>query len=222
MEDKELEQELEKRVDNIEVRDFSLVWNDIRGRVSSKKRINKHRLIGWVVSTAALVCLSVACSIILPMVIIKNNEEPESTYFMEELGTVAIEETRFYEELTKANIQHVDFSRYIGSYHVLFQTQDQQTKGGSIELTDDLDNATFILDVQFYDDKIKETSAGPNEFDLNYEINGAIIYFRIKEAYPEDSWYVYELKANYNSVNYYMEYTCFTEDIKPFLNEFFK
>ena len=224
MEDKELEQKLEKSVDDIEVRDFSLIWNDIKGRVAPKRQANKRRLTGWIASVAALVCVTVVCSIILPMVITQNNEEPEITYFMEELGSVASDESQFYQELAQANIKHVDFSRYVGLYHVLFQTENGQTKGGSIELMDDLDNATFILDVQFYDDKvkIKEPSTALEVFDLNYEVNGARIEYRVKEAYPEDSWYVYELKANYNSVNYYMEYTCFTEDIKPFLDEFFK
>lgn len=222
MEDKELEQKLKKSVDDIEVRDYSLVWNDIKGRVAPKRQVNKRRLTGWIASAVALVCVTIVCSIILPMAITQNDEEPEVTYFMDELGGVAVEETQFYMELEKANIKHVDFSRYVGSYHVLFQTESGQTKGGSIELMDDLDNATFILDVQFYDDKVKGESMLSSEFNLNYEVNGAIIYYRVKEAYPEDSWYVYELKANYNSVNYYMEYTGFTEDIKPFLDEFFK
>ena len=222
MEDKELEQKLKKSVDDIDVRDFSLVWNDIKDRVAPKRQVNKRRLTGWIASAVALVCVTVVCSIILPMAITQNNEAPEVTYFMDELGGVAVEEAQFYTELEKANIKHVDFSQYIGSYHVLFQTEDKQTKGGSIELTDDLDNPNFLFVLQFYDDKVKGKSMLSSEFNLNYEVNGVIIYYRVKEAYPKDSWYVYELKANYKSVNYYMEYTCFTEDIKPFLNEFFK
>lgn len=222
MEDKDLEKELKTSVDNMEVRDFSLIWNDIKGRVSPKKHTSKYHFTGWVASVAVLVCLIVVGSIVLPNVINSNNEKPEVTYFMDELGGVAVEETQFYSELEKANIKHVDFSRYIGSYHVLFQTEDKQTKGGSIELSDDLDNPNFLFVIQFYDDKVQGEPMISSEFNLNYEVNGSVIYYRVKEAYPEDSWYVYELKANYKSVNYYMEYTCFTEDIKPFLNEFFK
>ena len=222
MEDKELEKNLENSVENIEIRDVSLVWDDIKGRISPKRNTKKRRAIGWFVSVAALICLTILGSIVLPKVIYSNNEEPEVTYFMDDLGAVAFEENQFYQGLAKAGIKHIDFSRYIGAYHVLFQTESNQTKGGSIELSDDLDNPTFFLIVQFYDDKVKGEPIVSPEFEFNYEINGGIVYYRVKEAYPEESWYVYELRANYNSVNYYMEYTCFTEDITSFLKEFFK
>ena len=222
MENKEIEQELKKKVENVEVRDFSLVWKDIEERVSPKKSANNRRLMRWIASAAALVCLTVACSILLPRFIDQNNGTPEKTYFMDDLGSFSLDETQFYQGLMAGNINHVDFSRYISSCYALFQTEDHQTKGGSIQLTDNIDNPTFILCVQFYDDKVKEQSSEANKYDLNCEANGVTVYYRVKEAYPEESYYVYQMKANYNSVNYYMEYTCFTEDIQPFLTEFFK
>ena len=60
------------------------------------------------------------------------------------------------------------------------------------------------------------------EYQFNYSVNDAIIEYRVKESYPEDGIYVYDIKANFSSVNYYMEYTCFTKNIKPFLDAFFK
>ena len=222
MENKEIEQELERRAESVEVRDFSLVWKDIEGRVSPKKRTNSRRLISWIASAAAFVCLTVACSIFLPSIINQNSENPERTYFTDELGSISVDETQFYQELTAANIQHVDFSKYIGSNYVLLQAVDNQTKGGSIDLIDNSDKPTFILAVEFYDDKVKEKPTGSNQYNLSCEANGVTVQYKVKEAYPEESYYVYQMKANYNSVNYYMEYTCFTEDITPFLNEFFK
>ena len=222
MENKEVEQELERRAENVEVRDFSLVWKDIEGRVSPKKSANNRRMMRWIASAAALVCLTVACSIFLPRIINQNSGNPERTYFTDELGSFSLDEVQFYQGLAISGIQHVDFSQYIRSNHALFQTEDHQTKGGSVQLTDDLNNPTFILAVEFYDDKVKEKPTGSNQYNLSCEANGVTVQYKVKEAYPEESYYVYQMKANYNSVNYYMEYTCFTEDITPFLNEFFK
>ena len=222
MKDKELEKELENSIDNIEVRDFSLVWDDIKDKVKPKKHTRRSLIMRWGTVAASFFCLLMACSIILPIVIKQNTKESDVTYFMEQLGAVSVEEKQFYEELNKEDIKHVDFSRYVGNFYVLLQTEDYKTKGGSIELSDDLENPTFLLTLQFYDDRVKGESIASPEFNLNYEVNGGIIYYRIKESYPEESWYIYELRANYNSVNYYMEYMCFTEDIKPFLDEFFK
>lgn len=222
MKDKELEKELENSIDNIEVRDFSLVWDDIKDKVKPKKHTRRSLIMRWGTVAASFFCLLMACSIILPIVIKQNTKESDVTYFMEQLGAVSVEEKQFYEELNKEDIKHVDFSRYVGNFYVLLQTEDYKTKGGSIELSDDLENPTFLLTLQFYDDRVKGEPIASPEFNLNYEVNGGIIYYRIKESYPEESWYIYELRANYNSVNYYMEYMCFTEDIKPFLDEFFK
>ena len=96
MENKEIEQELKKRVENTQVRDFSLVWKDIEGRVSPKKSANNRRMMRWIASAAALVCLIVSCSILLPRFIAQNNEEPEITYFADQLGSFSVEETQFY------------------------------------------------------------------------------------------------------------------------------
>ena len=74
MEDKDLEKELKTSVDNMEVRDFSLIWNDIKGRVAPKKHTSKYHFTGWVASVAVLVCLIVVGSIVLPNVINLNKE----------------------------------------------------------------------------------------------------------------------------------------------------
>ncbi|MBQ4269817.1 MAG: hypothetical protein IJB97_09255 [Clostridia bacterium] len=224
MDVEKLEQKLEKSVDEMEARDFSLVWDDIKDRVSMpKKRVNKRRLAGWISAAAVLVCVVIAGSIVLPIIgINQDGKEPEVSYFMDELGITPVEETQFYEELKNANIKHVDLSKYIGDYHGLFQTEDKQTKGASVQLIDDWDNPMFILDLQFYDDKVKERAETSDVFDMSYTVNGVKVNYRIKDSNPAEGWYIFDLKANYNSVNYYMEYACFTDDVKPFLDEFFK
>lgn len=220
MENKDLEKQIKESVDNIEVRDFSLVWDDIKHRIEPKKEpVKKKRVVRWVSVAASFVVLVIGCSIVLPIVINQGNKEP--IYFMEQLGAVTVQESEFYDALAKEKINHVDFSDYIQSNYTLLQTEGNITKGGAIDLSDDMEEPTFLISIRFYDDKVKGFELDSPKFDLRYQVEGTIVYYRILEASPEESWYVYELCANHNSVNYYMEYTCFTEDITSFLDSFF-
>lgn len=221
MKDKDIEKQIKESVDNIEIRDFSLVWDDIKDRIKPNKQyVKRKRFTRWVAAVASFIFLIIGCSIVLPIVI--NQESQEPVYFMEQLGAVTVEESEFYETLTREKINHIDFSGYIQSNYSLLQTENNITKGGAIELSDDIDEPTFLISIRFYDDGVKGFELNSPKFDLHYQVEGAIVYYRVIEAYPEESWYVYELRANYNAVNYCIEYTCFTEDIKPFLNDFFK
>lgn len=228
MEDKEIENKLQEGADNIEVRDFSLVWNDIKPKiVPSKKKRSR-----WLPVAASIASIVVACSVIIPIALHQNdgpivNENQnsgssEQVYFSDELLLVEATPEDFFNQLTSASIDIVDINKYVISSSYLFKTTEQSVKGGRVELTDDLDFATFYLAVDFYDKSVKIDALLNRQYDFDYSVNGAMIQYRLKEAYPEDGIYIYDIKANFNSVNYFMEYTCFTEDIKPFLETFFK
>lgn len=228
MEDKEIEKKLKEGANNIEVRDFSLVWNDIKDKIAPRKK--KHSL--WLPIAASVASIVAVCSVIIPTAIKTNDNpitnenqgsgSPEQVYFLDELLLVETTSEDFLNQLTSASIDIIDISKYVISSSYLFKTAEQNIKGGRVELTDDLDLATFYLTVDFYDKSVKVDELLNKQYDFNYSINNAIIQYSIKESYPEDGIYIYDIKANYNSVNYFMEYTCFTEDVKPFFNEFFK
>lgn len=228
MEDKEIEKKLKEGADNIEIRDFSLVWNDIKSKILPQKKKRSH----WLPIAASVASIVISCSVIIPFALQPNdnpitNEEQgtgpsEQVYFLDELLLVETTSEDFLNQLTSASIDIIDISKYVISSSYLFKTAEQNIKGGRVELTDDLDLATFYLTVDFYDKSVKVDELLNKQYDFNYSINNAIIQYSIKESYPEDGIYIYDIKANYNSVNYFMEYTCFTEDVKPFFNEFFK
>ena len=221
MENKDIEKQIKESVDKIEVRDFSLVWDNIKHRIDPKKEYaKKKRVVRWVSAAASFVALVIGCAVVLPITINYGDKEP--VYFMEQLGAIAVEEFEFYDTLTKEKINHVDFSDYIQSNYTLLQTENNVTKGGAIDLSDDVEEPTFLISIQFYDDKVKGFELDSPKFDLCHQVEGITVYYRILEAYPEESWYVYEVHANYNSVNYSMEYTCFSENITSFLDNFFK
>ena len=228
MEDKEIEKKLQDGADNIEVRDFSLVWKDIKSKIVPQKKKRSH----WLPIAASVASVVVASSIIIPIAL-QSHDQPstgdnqgvgssEQVYLLDELLLLETTTEDFLNQLTSANIEIVDISNYVISSSYLFKTPTQNVKGGRVELTDDLDLATFYLTVDFYDKSVKIDELLNKSYDFDYSVNEAMIQYKIKETYPEDGIYIYDIRANYNSVNYFMEYTCFTEDIKPFLNEFFK
>lgn len=228
MEDKEIEKKLQDGADNIEVRDFSLVWKDIKSKIVPSKKKRFH----WLPIAASVASIVVACSIIIP-VALQSHEQPsignnqstgssEQVYFLDDLLLLETPSEDFLNLLTSANIEIVDISNYVISSSYLFKTPTQSVKGGRVELTDDLDSSMFYLVVDFYDESVKIDVLLNRQYDFDYSVNDAMIQYKIKETYPEDGIYIYDIRANFNSVNYFMEYTCFTEDIKPFLDEFFK
>lgn len=227
MEDKDIEQKLKEGADNIEVRDFSLVWNDIESKIVPPKKKRFH----WVPLVATAASIVFMGSIIIPIALQQNdnssgaNQSSNSSaqvYFSDELLLLETTTEEFFNRLNLSEINIVDVNDYVISSAYLFKTPEQIVKGGRIELTDDLDLATFYLAVDFYDESIKIDKLLNIQYDSNYTVNDTTVQYRIKECYPEDGIYIYDIKANFNSVNYFMEYTCFIEDIKPFLDEFFK
>jgi len=228
MDNKDIEKKLQEGADNIEVRDFSLVWQDIKPKIVPARK--KH--FRWVPVAASVASIVVACSIIIPVALNQNsgptvNENQNSGssdqfYFSDELLLAEVTPEALMNKLNLAGLDTVDFNRYVISSSYLFKTVEQSVKGGKVELTDDLDFATFYLAVDFYDESVRIDGLLNQEYESDYSINGAMIQYSIKESYPEDSVYIYDIKANYNSINYIIEYTCFTEYIKPFLDKFFK
>ena len=223
MNNKDIEKKLKDSVEKIKVRDFSLVWNDIKGEIEEKKCQNVRKMPKWISAMIATAASLIVIGVIaVPIVITQLNKQvPQTKYYWDDLESRSVQISEFYIELQEAEIEYVDFNKYDIFSCALFIARDGSVRGGLIELSDDMDVPTFLLTVQFYDDSVAVTPTQP-EYNFNYSINKAIIKYRIKEFYPEDGTYIYDIRAGKGETNYFMEYTCFTEDITPFLNEFFE
>lgn len=229
MDDKEVEKKLQESADNIETRDFSLVWKDIQHKVEVPQK--KMPAFWWKLAASAA-SIAVACSIIIPLAINQNQQQADTdssssssqqlVYLADELSVVDATAEDFFNQVAMAGIDLVDVSDYMVVSSALFKAPDAVVKGGQLELTDDLENSTVFLMLRMYDQSVVVEDELQTQYNFNYTVNDASIEYRIKEAYPDVGIYIYDIKANANSVNYYMEYTCFTEDIKPFLDEFFQ
>ena len=236
MDDNEIEKKLKESVENIQTREFSLVWGEIKHRVESPRK--RKRYSQWAPLVASVASVVVACAIIIPIALQQNQhqasveisssvqDETESSselqvYFSDELIIVDATTEEFFDKITFAGLKMVDVSKYMIVSSLLFETQDGVVKGGQLELTDDLESSTCYFNLALYEESVTIEEQLQIEYDYSYTVNNAAIQYRIKEVYPEDGIYIYNIEAKLNSITYIIEYTCFDEDIKPFLNEFF-
>ena len=220
MDNREIENKLQESADNIEVRDFSQVWEDIKYQV---KPIKKKRRINWLPKVAAFVGI-IICAVFVPIIINqinKTNTPEEVIYFDDELLTESVLSNEFSQQLSSVNIVIADTSDYFIVSSYVFKTLDGVIVGGRLELVDDANTSTFYSIIKIYDKLVKLIEDKNIKYDYTYTINNQTINYRIKEAYPSDNIYVYEISTEYKGMNYRIEHTCSDEDIKPFLNEFF-
>lgn len=226
MEEKEVEKRLKESAENIEVRDFSEVWQDIEHKVQPPKKRKYVRLFSGI---AAALSIIIICAVFIPLFFnsapeqADNNqtvEPPQQIYLERDLIISTIDGKEFSSTLSASSVNVVDISGYVISSSYLYKAADQKVLGGHLELTDNLDNSTFFLAVQLYHQSV-QLSRPTVDYDYNYTVEGTVIEYRVKEAYPEEGVYIYDIKAKYLQTNYYMEYTCCSEDITSFLTDFF-
>ncbi len=217
MEEKDIEELLQQSADSVEMRDFSEVWKNIQGEVTSA-RPQRRRLPKWVAALASsAAAVALISAITLPIVLCQG----EPVYFWDELNSNSVSAEEFYNDIESSEVNCVDLRRYVASSCILYQTQEGVVKGGKAQLTDSQSAPTFVMFIKFYESSV-EVDNGDIVYDTSYiTSNGANVEYVLKTSQPEYSYYVYDMMANYNAVNYYMEYTCFTEDVTSFLDSFF-
>ena len=181
----------------------------------SRKRNRKRLALVASIAGVLLVGGSVA-----PIIVHSVNQADIAYFDIENLVMVGVaNENELYQALAKAKIAHVDFSEFQLQDSRLYQGgKKKQTKGAIMEFYDD---NSYNLKVEFYDKTVRYPAALYTDYTLTYSVNGADIRYKLKESYESEGLYVYAIKANYNSVNYFMEYYCFTDNIQPFFDSFF-
>ena len=165
MDIKETEKILEQSAKNIKVRDFSEVWQEIKGELEveekPKKKVWTKRYMPAILSA----CIVLIIAISLPFFLLNIPEKPNEIFYRDKLVMVDVEETTFFSELSNAKVTHVNFSTYIVNSCSLYQTEDGKTKGGFVDLYDNLSTPTEMLKIQFYDEKVQID----DDFEKNYD-----------------------------------------------------
>ena len=222
MERKDLEKKIQESANEIKLRDFSLVWNEIKEDVEGSVNKRKKHKFFWMPMLASITTAFLIFIVGIPIALYQINKNAPKVYFIDQLNTERVTEQEFYNDLKTANIKHINFDQYIIPLYQLVKTVEGETKGGVIEAYDDENNATFFLNVQFFDSSVKINEELYSDYTTECFINNLLVRYKLKEQYPADNLYVYGIKATYQSVNYLIEYTCFSSDVETFLNSLFR
>ena len=218
MQDKELEKLLQEKADKTELREFSQVWNEIKGEIVSPKPKKEFKWKKWFPMIMASAVL-VICLALSPLIInmLTPNKPQEEVFFTEELIRETVTEKEMFDGLATAKITLIDTSKYILEGVKLLVTEKNQVKGASFSFYND--PTTFLAEMRIYHKSV--------DLNLDTDILQWTIYtvgstnIRYKFLQESEGLYDYSVYAVHNSVQYFIEYTGLSDNLIDFLNEFF-
>ena len=219
---KETEKILEQSAKDIKMRDFSEVWQNIKGEIEIEQKQRKKVWAKRYFPAILAACLVLVFAIALPIYLHNIPEVPEVVYYADKLVMTKVDEATFFEELSKGKVNHVSFSNYKLKDCSLYQTEQGEAKGGYVDLCDDVNSPTEIIKLNFYDVSVQLEDESEKVYDLSYSKDNLSVLYKIKNSYPEYNIYIYDIKASYNKVNYLIEYTGNVADPIVFFESFFK
>ncbi len=217
---KETEKLLEESANNVKMRDFSEVWQEIKEdvQVVPKKPWSKKYF-----PTILAACLAFIFAIALPIYFLNTPEVPEEIYYFDKLVSVEVDELTFFSDLSKANVTHVSFEEYMASGFTLYQTDNNIIKGGLIDLYDNIDAPTVIVKLNFYDESVKiDSILSEKVYSETYSKDGLSVSYNVGECHPEYNIYSYDIFATFNKVNYIIDYMGTASNPIDFFDSFFK
>lgn len=222
MDIKETEKKLEQSANDIKMRDFSEVWQDIKGEIEVPQKTQKKAWSKRYFPAILAACFMLIIAIALPIYLLNPPKISEEIYFQDKLSMVNVDETTFFTELSNAKVTHVSFSAYVVNGCALYKTEDGKTKGGFVDMCDDANSPTEILKMKFYDGSVQIDDEFGKNYDKSYSKEGLTVSYKLKDSYPDYSVYIYDIKASYNEVNYLIEYTGSASNPDTFFESFFK
>ena len=219
---KETEKILEQSANDIKMRDFSEVWQDIKGEIEVPQKKQKKVWTKRYFPAILTACFVLVFAITLPIYLHNIPKAPEKLFFRDNLISVEVNETTFFKELAKDKVTHVSFSNYETGSCTLYKTEQGKVKGGFIDLYDNLISPVEMLKINFYDESVQIEDESEKIYESTYIKNGLTVLYNLDSGYAEYNIYVYDIKASYNKVNYLIEYTGNIANPIIFFESFFK
>ena len=151
MQDKEIEKILQEKAEKVEMREFSQVWQEIKGEMQEPEKKKTFGFKRWFPIFLAPF-LAVFCIVFTPILIKQLTPVPpkEELFFSDELTSQSVSETEMLSGLSQANIVHVDLSEYIVENCSLYITDQNKVKGAIFNM---VTNSGLAL-VQLYDKSV--------------------------------------------------------------------
>lgn len=218
--DSEFEKRLQEEADNIKMRDFSEVWEEVEKMIKEKQRSKRRRMIMRGAAAASVVVVSLA--IIVPVTL--NKQESGRRYFAETLKKVSVNEDTFYSELAKAKIPVADFSDFVVQVYRIWKTPKGETRGGEIEIYEDGLNVDMFASIRFYTSSVIMEESRFSDYNLSYEVNGGTMTYKLKDYVQDEvsEAYIYSAFGKCNNVAYIIEYTSIKDDLLDFFDSLFQ
>jgi len=217
MQNKELEKILQEKADKTEMRDFSLVWDDIKDEIlpkeKEKKSIWKKKFFLIFAPTLLVICIAISS-----LFFFRPTPPTDKIYFDDELIKNSATLNDAMSGLSNANISHVDLNRFGFSGTYLYYTDKMEVKGGYFEFYNE-NPTTFFAKMKLYDKSVELNLDIENLYDTNCQVNSADVYYKFKSV--NGGFYEYSVYATFNKVQYLIEYSGVTDNLMEFLTDFF-
>ncbi|MDE6597825.1 MAG: hypothetical protein K2K60_04215 [Clostridia bacterium] len=212
MKEIDIEEQLKRSAEKIELDDFEAHWEKLKPEIGEdfviKRSFNKRF---WVPFFSA-VCLAIALSIIIPIALNKP-ETPPRFFNVNELTTFEATEATFYEELAIMDIEYQSFSSYNVDEYYVFETVDQEIKGGQIFIIDD---SGYYASFAFYDKSIIIGSTEGPEVQTVILQNIEVKYY----TYVADSLFQTSASLTIKNLNYQIGYYSLQDNFLEFIDDF--
>lgn len=233
MDYKDIEKELKKKADQMNLASFDERWENIKDRISAPDevcvpveepvlvadnktvnsgiRFNKRLLIEILVPVFVLLAL---CAIILPHILRKK--ENDIRYFeLSDLKDNVVSEEEFYAGISNSTLNTLNFSEYeISACHLLV-TSDNVVLGGRADVLDEMDY--FLVTVKFYSPIVISYFEIEGESQI-YQTNG----FEIKYVteFENDIYTTTAIAAN-SEIRYEMEFVTIDDNLTAKFDKLF-
>ncbi|MBQ7370234.1 MAG: hypothetical protein IJW58_04585 [Clostridia bacterium] len=218
MEREEIEKKLQEKANETKIPDFESVWEKIEPRITEQKKepTRWRKFIRPLAVTFA--CVAITCGIVLPIVLQKPPVDPPPVYYLnDDLTSVSTVESELLNALQNSTIQVVDLSRFKLDRCFILKTDNGIVKGGRADFLDNQENPTCLIQLKFYDKDVQVSDNHYENLESSYVTqSGAIIEYKHESAFNK-----FYIKAEYKTVQYFMEYMGATETVTQFFETFF-
>ncbi|MBQ7339907.1 MAG: hypothetical protein IJW43_03500 [Clostridia bacterium] len=217
MQDKDLERIIKEKVDKTEMREFTQVWEEIRGEITPpvKEKRGWRKKLSLIISSALIVvCLAFSPIIINSL----NPPSDEELYFIDALVSQNVSKDDMFVGLQEAGLSHPDLSEYTFMDCILLRAKGSKIKGAQFIFYNEI-NMEFIATLKLYDKKVKLNLANENLYDSVVEVKETSFHYKYNGE--NGGTYMYDIYGVYNGTQYVIEYSGFNDSIVEFLTEIF-
>ena len=225
MTNKEIEQKIQESVDNLEMRSFDEIWQEIGPQITAEQKKRNVKWKRWMPLAASFLGVVLVGAAALPFILPNlqngggdNSSSEEMRYLDSELEKRIVQRTEFFTYMEQSDLEIVDLFSFEFLNSSVYHTIDDQIKGGYIEAYQEKEAIVHYFILKFYDRNVEYTEPNFSDFDLSYTTKmGLDIDYKLDETYN-----IYYIQTEYKNVDYYMQYTLGGGEITEFFEEFFQ